>query len=221
LLVPGNVKRWAAARALRRHWLEGSVGADLTRRVVLASAAALPLVAVSGCGIRVVNAPPKPAPAVTGLHSAIAAEELLISRYQAALSHLAAGASSRRSRALTAVLTALLAEHRAHLGQLQPRLIVPPGSAAARAFASESASAPASASGSASGSASAGAARNDQVPTAPAAMIAFLATAERDASAVLLRRLRGAPSSLAQLYASIAASEATHVPVLRAAGRTA
>jgi hypothetical protein len=178
------------------------------------------LLAVSGCGIRVVAAPPKPAPAVTGLHDAIAAEELLISRYQAALSHLeaggadsagsgSAGSGAGGSGALTAVLTALLAEHRAHLGQLKPRLIVPPGSAAAKALAS----APASA--------SPGPAGDGQVPTAPAAVIAFLAAAERDASAALLRRLRGAPSSLAQLYASIAASEATHVPVLRAAGRTA
>jgi hypothetical protein len=184
------------------------VGADLTRRVVLAGAAALPLVAVSGCDIRVVTAPPKPAPAVAGLHDAIAAEELLISRYQTAMSHLsAAGAGSGGSGALTGVLATLLAEHRAHLGQLQPRLIVAPGSAAAKAFAS--------------GSAAAGAAATGQVPTAPAAVIAFLAAAERDASAALLHRLRGAPSSLAQLYASIAASEATHVPVLRAAGRTA
>jgi hypothetical protein len=188
------------------------VGADLTRRVVLAGAAALPLVAASGCGIRVVTAPPKPAPAVAGLHDAIAAEELLIGRYQTAMSHLsAAGAGSGGSGALTGVLATLLAEHRAHLGQLQPRLIVAPGSAAAKAFASASAS----------GSAAAGAAATGQVPTAPAAVIAFLAAAERDASAALLHRLRGVPSSLAQLYASIAASEATHVPVLRAAGRTA
>ena len=190
------------------------MGADLTRRVVLAGAAALPLIAVSGCGIRVVAAPPKPAPAVTGLHEAIAAEELLIDRYQTAMTHLGgSGSSSGGAGAITAVLTVLLAEHREHLGQLQPRLIVPPGSAAAKAFASASASA--------SGSASAGRAGDAQVPTAPAAVIAFLAAAERDASAVLLQRLRGAPSSLAQLYASIAASEATHVPVLRAAGRTA
>ena len=33
----------------------------------------------------------------------------------------------------------------------------------------------------------------------------------------MLDRLRGAPGSLAQLYASISASEATHVPVLDAA----
>jgi hypothetical protein len=52
------------------------------------------------------------------------------------------------------------------------------------------------------------------VPTAPAAAVAFLRAAEQAAAASMLDRLRGAPASLAQLFASISASEATHVPVL-------
>jgi hypothetical protein len=177
--------------------------ADLARRAVLAAGAALPLVAVTGCGIRVLSAPPKQGPAIAGLRSAIAAEQLLISKYQAVLGDLG-GASSG---ALSALLTGLLAEHRAHLDQLRRRLVVPAGSAAASASPGESASAAPAGAG--------------QVPTGSAAAIAFLAAAERGASAALLRRLPSAPSSLAQLYASIAASEATHVPVLRAAERTA
>jgi hypothetical protein len=49
------------------------------------------------------------------------------------------------------------------------------------------------------------------------ASVAFLRTAEQDAATTMLERLRGASSSLAQLFASIGASEATHVPVLDAA----
>jgi hypothetical protein len=183
------------------------VAADVTRRVILAATAALPLVAVSGCrGVQVAVAPPKPGPAVTGLRSAIAAEQLLIARYLAALRVL----GSAGSGGAAGVLTALLAQHRAHLAQLRSRLIVPPDSAAASASPPAAGSAPAQPAG--------------NVPTTPAAAIAFLAVAERDASAVLLQRLQpvpDAPASLAQLYASIAASEATHVPVLQAAERTA
>src|SRR5271165_6600649 len=47
-----------------------------------------------------------------------------------------------------------------------------------------------------------------------AAALAQLRTAEQAASSAQLRRLAGASPSLAQLYASIATSEATHVTVL-------
>jgi hypothetical protein len=182
---------------------------------------ALPLVAAAGCrGVGVLGAPPPPGPDVTTLRSAIAAEQLMIARYQAVL-RTVASAGAGGAPALTAVLSPLLAEHRAHLAQLRSRLIVPPGgAAAAAASASAAAGRPASA---AAGRPASPAAPSQpaRVPTAPAAALAFLAAAERNAAAAVALRLRAAPGSLAQLYASIAASEATHVPVLQAAGRTA
>jgi hypothetical protein len=168
------------------------VAADPTRRVVLAAAALLPLAAVSGCGgVDVLATPPGEAPAVGLLRSAIAAEQAMIAHYGTVLRGEPAGAD------LTAELEPLLAEHRAHLAQLQSRLIIPAGSSA-----------------SASPSPSGRATTAPAVPTAPAAAVAFLKNAEQAAAAALLARLVTAPSSLAQLFASISASEATHVPVL-------
>jgi hypothetical protein len=157
------------------------VAADPTRRVVLAAAALLPLAAASGCGsVDVLATPPSEGPAVRLLRSAIAAEQTMIAHYGTVMRGAHGGAD------LTAELEPLLAEHRAHLAQLQSRLVIPSG---------RPATAPA-------------------VPTAPAAAVAFLKNAEQAAVTALLTRLVTAPSSLAQLFASISASEATHVPVL-------
>jgi hypothetical protein len=52
-------------------------------------------------------------------------------------------------------------------------------------------------------------------------VLAALRAAERHASARLLDQLAAAPPSLAQLLASISASEATHAAILSAAGRSA
>jgi rubrerythrin len=173
------------------------VAAKPTRRVVLAAAALLPLAAASGCGsVDVLATPPSEGPAVRLLRSAIAAEQTMIAQYGTVL-HRAHGGGAD----LTAELEPLLAEHRAHLAQLQSRLVIPAGS---------SASAPPSPSPSPSGRA----ATAPAVPTAPAAAIAFLKNAEQAAATALLARLVTAPASLAQLFASISASEATHVPVL-------
>ena len=96
---------------------------------------------------------------------------------------------------LAAALEPVLAEHRAHLAQLRSRLIVPAGAAP---LPSERAPvAPAA-------------------PAAPGAAVTFLRAAEEAAATALLDRLPQAPASLAQLFASISASEATHVPVLDA-----
>jgi len=167
------------------------VAAHPTRRVVLAAAAALPLAAASGCdGVDVLAAPPRPGPAVSLLRSAIAAEQLMVARYEAALD--GAGAPA-------AVLEPLLSEHRAHLAQLRSRLVVPAGSPSPSPSPSgRRAGAPA-------------------VPASPAAALAYLRAAEQTAAAAMLDRLPHAPASLAQLLASISASEATHVPVLDAA----
>jgi len=183
------------------------VAADPTRRAVIAAAAVLPLVAVSGCdGVDVLANPPAPAPDVGLLRGAIAAEQLMITRYAAVLRDLhspgaGAAGSGGSPAALTAALEPLLAEHRAHLAQLRSRLIVPTGSASPSPSASrEGAVTPA-------------------VPTGPTAAVAFLRAAEQAAATAMLGRLRGAPASLAQLFASISASEATHVPVLEDAIR--
>jgi hypothetical protein len=172
------------------------VAAKPTRRVVLAAAAMLPLAAVSGCaGADVLAAPPSPAPDVTVLREAIAAEQLMITRYTTVLHEAVTAGGSGSS--LADALGPLLAEHRAHLAQLRSRLIVPAGSKASSATPHERAPAP--------------------VPPGVSAGVAFLRTAEQDAATGMLQRLHGAPSSLAQLFASIGASEATHVPILDAA----
>jgi hypothetical protein len=181
--------------------------ADRTRRALIAVAAALPLAAVSGCnGVDVLASPPSPAPDVGLLRAAIAQEQLMITQYAAVLRSLGspgtgpAGGSEAR---LTAALQELLAEHRAHLAQLRSRLIVPAGSA------------------SPSPSPSRRAAAAQAVPGAPDAAVAFLRAAEQAAATALLDRLLGASASLAQLFASISASEATHVPALDDAVRNA
>jgi hypothetical protein len=171
------------------------VAAKPTRRVVLAAAAMLPLAAVSGCdGADVLATPPSPAHDVVVLREAIAAEQLMITHYATVLRE--AGTAGGSAGTLAAALDPLLAEHRAHLAQLRSRLVVPSGGPAApRARPSPTAAVPATAS----------------------AGVAFLRAAEQAAATAMLNRLRGAPPSLAQLFASIGASEATHVPALDAA----
>ena len=177
--------------------------ADRSRRAVLAATvASLPLLAVTGCkSVGALAAPPRPAPEVALLRAAIAAEELMIARYDAVIT---------RSPRLAAGLRPLRTEHRLHLAGLRSRLVVPPGSAAAAAAS------PAPASSRSSPGAS-------DAPAGAAAAISFLQGAERAAAADLLRKLTAVSPSLAQLMASVAASEATHVAALAAArgnGRT-
>jgi hypothetical protein len=175
--------------------------ADPARRALIAAAAALPLVAVSGCnGVDVLASPPRPAPDVGLLQAAIAAEQLLVTQYADVLRGLASSGAGA-SAALTAALEPLLGQHRAHLAELRSRLIVPPGSA--------------------SPSPSPRATRAPVVPAAPAAAVAFLRAAEQAAATAMLGRLTEASASLAQLLASISASEATHVPALDNAVRDA
>jgi hypothetical protein len=186
---------WEIERALAG----GSVAADRTRRAVLAAtAASLPLLAVSGCkGVGALATPPRPAPDVAVLRSAIAAEEIMIARYDAVIA---------RSASLAVRLRPLRAEHRLHLAQLRSRLIVPPASAAAASPARTPA-----AHGPSPG-------RPASVPAGTAAAISFLQAAESAAAATLLRQLAAVSPSLAQLMASVAASEATHASALTAGG---
>jgi hypothetical protein len=171
------------------------VSADPTRRVVLtaaAGAAAVPLLA--GCkGIGALGPLPKTAADVVTLDHAISAEELMVAQYQAALR-----AMTGRPKTETLFGT-LLTEHQAHLDLLRSRLILPPRLATASP------------------------APSPVPPAAPAgrtALIAELAAAEHAASARLTRQLLDVPPALAQLMASIAASEAAHVVALHQAGRS-
>ncbi len=93
--------------------------------------------------------------------------------------------------ALVPDLSPLLAEHQAHLAQLRARIIEPPG----KTVPGEVTSKPA-------------------IAGTRGAALAQLRTAEQAASTAQLQRLAGASPSLAQLYASIAASEATHATAL-------
>jgi hypothetical protein len=91
------------------------------------------------------------------------------------------------------VLEPLRAEHEAHLAQLRSRVVEPPGKKITAAVTAR-----------------------PPVAATQAAALSQLKTAEQTAVKTLMSRLGGASPSLAQLYASIAASEATHVMVLRA-----
>lgn len=165
---------------------------DPSRRALLA-AAGLPLLLTACKGVQVLGSPPPPPAEVQALGAAIAAEEQLVSTY--------AAASRQRpgSGRLAAVLTTVLGEHRQHLAQLKSRLLESAAQASAAASATHSGR-PAAADGA-------------------IATIAQLEQAEAAASDRLIGQLPGLPPALAQLFASIAASEATHVPLLRSAGR--
>ena len=94
---------------------------------------------------------------------------------------------------LAPALAPLRAEHEAHLAQLRGRVVEPPGKRVPGTVTARPAL---------------GASRD--------AVLAQLRAAEQAAVKTLMSRLNGASPSLAQLYASIAASEATHVSVLGA-----
>jgi hypothetical protein len=162
------------------------------RRVLAATAAALPLV-MAGCkGLGALGTPPKPAADVAVTRDAIAVESNLIARYGAVLAAVPS---------LAGELRPLLAQHHDHLARLHARLIIP------RAAAQPSASP--------SGTASP---RPAPVPGTPAGARADLRDAENAAAAALLAHLAAAPPSLAQLLASISASEATHALILGQGG---
>jgi len=95
-------------------------------------------------------------------------------------------------QSLARSLEPLLSQHDAHLAQLRGRLIEPP---AASPSPSKPAPVPA-------------------VPGSAADAAAFLQAAERNAAAAQVKRLTAVAPSLAQLLASIAACEATHVAAL-------
>jgi hypothetical protein len=171
------------------------VAAEPSRRAVIAATAAtaaLPLLAAGCRGTAALGTPPRPAPDVALLRDAIEAEDAMVASYQAAVRQVHGG------RAVT--LARLLAEHEQHARQLRARLIR--GSPLA------------------AGSAPLPRPTEPVLPSAPHQVIAYLSRAERAAAQRLLGQVPRVPPALAQLFASISASEATHVPALRAAGTT-
>lgn len=160
-----------------------------SRRLLIA---AVPLVlATAGCGSAGVFAGPDPLDGPPSL----APETVVLDSAIAAEQHLIAqyrSAISGRGSG-RALLTSLLNQHEDHLTQLRARLVVPPGYQAPR-----------SASPSASPSA------------APGATVGQLRAAEQASAATLTRLLAGVSPALAQLFASIAASDATHATALAA-----
>ena len=175
------------------------MSADPTRRALLAATAVLPLL-VAGCrGTQALGTPPQPSAAVRRLRSAIAAELAMVASYQSVIALLAGGrADAGYGPAARATLAGLLDEHQQHLRLLRSRLA--PGSPQA------------------AGSGPVAASSVGPVPRAPAQAISYLGRAEQAASDRLLGDVLLVPPSLAQLLASISASEATHVPVLAATG---
>jgi hypothetical protein len=227
------------------------------------------VLAATGCrGIGALGSPPRPAPDVAVLRTAIAAERLMITRYETVMA---------RSARLARALAPLRDEHRLHLAQLRSRLVIPPGSAY-RTFpplrpdpapgspvsgspvsgspapaagrtdgTTPTASSPASTSPASTPPASTPPASTPPASTPPASTppastppastppdsapaprrgpagvpkdpgqaLVFLETAEAAAAARLLGGLPSASPSLAQLLASVAASETTHVTALR------
>jgi hypothetical protein len=170
------------------------VAADPTRRRVLA-ASALVLTAAGTAGCASGQAwpwarPPVPAPEVGVLRNVIAAEDIMVSRYAAVL---------QARPALAAAVSPLLRQHRQHLAQLRERLVVPAGARPSPTMRARARQAP--------------------VPAGRAAVLAYLRRAETDQAAFLTRTLATvATPSLAQLMASISASEAAHAALLRSAG---
>ncbi len=167
------------------------------RAVLAASAVALPLL-VTGCkGVQVLGTPPPPPVDVTVLRAAIRAEEVMVASYTAALT---AGSGSPT---VQAALADVLAQHRQHLSQLKARLVEPGADAAVRQPP----------------------VRALVLPASLAGTLHVLESAELSASDRLVADLPALPPALAQLFASIAASEATHAPFLTAsfarAGRVA
>jgi len=168
------------------------------RALLIASAAALPAVLAACRGVQSLGTPPPPPTDVDTLRNAIDHETALVASYAAVTAAGGAAAPGGQAGAagggrLAAALAVVLAEHRQHLAQLKSRLIEPAGH----------------------GSATPAAAASGSVILT----IAQLEHAEQTASDRLIAQLAGLPPALAQLFASIAASEATHVPYLQAARR--
>jgi hypothetical protein len=164
------------------------------RRVLAASAAALPaLLATAGCRSSDAFAGPDPLVGRPALSpDVITLQEVIAAeRAMIALYQAAVNGGTRPASQVRGVL----AQHRLHLSRLQARLVLPPGSGPASPSPSSSSS-----------------------PSPGRVTIAQLRAAEHASAADLVRRLVSVPPALAQLFASIAASDATHAVALAGYG---
>jgi hypothetical protein len=132
--------------------------------------------------------PPGLSASVRTLRASITAEQGLVDSYHDVI---------RRFPQLSGRLNSFLVQHEQHLAQLRGRLVVPP-------HVTMSPIPSPAASGPAAGSAQ--------------SAVELLVRAEQTAAATQLGRLKDAPPALAQLLASIAASEATHAAALTSGG---
>lgn len=163
------------------------------RSLLVAAGAALPVLLTACKGLQSLGTPPPPARDIRVLRAAITAEELMVDTYAATITRLPA--TPAPAPTVLAALHAIQAEHAAHLAQLRSRLIEPAGAPTPSAPRPPAVAAGASL----------------------AAVLTALGQAEQVASDRLLGQLAGLPPALAQLFASIAASEATHAPLLQQA----
>ena len=158
--------------------------------MLTASALAAASLGTAGCAtLNAASAAARVPPDVTLLHAVITAKTTMIGRYMA---------TAAAHPQLRAGLGPLLGDHQAHLAELQHRLVEPPHPAPGLGPPKPAASAA------------------PPVPSGAGAAVAALASAERAASAQHVAQLRSVTASLAQLLASIAACEATHVTALAA-----
>jgi Ferritin-like domain len=177
----------------------GAAGTTSRRSLLIAAGAMLPVLVTACKGVQSLGTPPPPPADIRVLRAAIAAEELMVARYATAITQLTDEPSAGPATVLAAVRT-VQAEHVAHLSQLRSRLIEPAGTSPAPAASR----APLSAAGG-----------------GVTGVLTALEQAEEAASDRLLGQLGGLPPALAQLCASVAASEATHVPFLQQAAAAA
>ena len=162
--------------------------------MLAASAAALPaLLATAGCRSSDVFAGPDPLAGQPALSPDVITLQAVIAAERDMIA-LYQAAMKGEPASRVRVLEGLLAQHRQHLTQLQARLVLPSASPTPTASASRSA--------------------------APRrTTIAQLRAAERGSATDLVRRLVSVPPALARLFASIAASDATHVAALAGYGQ--
>jgi len=180
--------------------------------VLLASAATVPLLlATAGCRSSDVFTGPDPLAGrpplghdVLTLQAVIAAEENLIDLYRAAIN------GDPRTSARPRLLRPLLAQHQQHLARLRARLIEPPGTSG---YGGTGSPAPGGTGGGQS-PVPGGSPGGSSPRAASTVSTARLREAERASAASLVQRLATVEPALAQLFASIAASDATHATAL-------
>lgn len=147
------------------------------------------LLATAGCSSADLFAGPDPLSGPPSLAPETAVLDAAITAEEHLVAQYRLALAGRGAGHTTTVLTSLLSQHEDHLTQLKARLVVPPGYRA-------------SPSASPSGE--------------TATSVARLRAAEQASAVTLTRQLTGVSPALAQLFASIAASDATHATALAA-----